>query len=108
MVNFLLLITSNFTFYTAKSTLYGGGGGEDRELRLCHFSYIFGPLPLDSHPSLRCSHLQVNQEDQKPKFNFQSVLKLNIIVHFLAFVLVGDPWFLIADLSALSSMLRNS
>ena len=47
------------------------------------------PLPPDSHPSLCCSCLQLNQEDQKPGFNFQTWPKLNILVHFLAFVLAG-------------------
>ena len=46
---------------------------------------LYAPLSPDSHPSLSCSRLQVNQEDQKPGFNFQTVLKLNILVHFLAF-----------------------
>ena len=46
-------------------------------------------MPLDSRPSLCCSSLQVNQEDQKLGFNFQTVLKLNIVVHFLALFLAG-------------------
>ena len=31
-----------------------------------------------------------SQEDQRPGFNFQTVLKLNFLVHFLAFVLAGE------------------
>ena len=51
--------------------------------------YFCAPLPPNSHPSLCCSRLQVNQEDQKTGFNFQPVPKLDILVHFLAFVLAG-------------------
>ena len=51
--------------------------------------YFCAPLPPYFCPSLGCSRLQVNQEDQKPRFNFQDVPKLNILVHFLAFVLAG-------------------
>ena len=50
-----------------------------------HLPYFYAPLSPDSHPSLSCSRLQVNQEDQKPWFNFQTMPKLNILVHFLAF-----------------------
>ena len=81
----------------------GGGGGGNRGVRVsrfpctfsrlpCTFSrlpYFCAPLPPDSRPSLCCFHLQVNQEDQKPGFNFQTVPKLNILVHFLVFVLAG-------------------
>ena len=50
-----------------------------------HLPYFYTLLSPDSHPSLCCSRLQVDQEDQKPGFNFQTVPKLNILVHFLAF-----------------------
>ena len=67
-------------------------GGGDRGVRVsrfpCTFSrlpYFCAPLPPDSRPSLCCSRLQVNQ----PGFNFQTVPKLNILVHFLVFVLAG-------------------
>ena len=66
--------------------------GGDRGVRVSRFPYTFSrlpyfcvPLPPDSHPSLCCSRLQVNQ----PGFNFQTVPKLNILVHFLVFVLAG-------------------
>ena len=49
--------------------------------------YVCAPLPPDPHPSLCCSRRQVNQEDKKPKFNFQTVPILNILVRFVAFVL---------------------
>ena len=49
-----------------------------------HLPYFYALLSPDSHPSLCFSHLQVNLEDQKPGFYFQTVPKLNIIVHFLA------------------------
>ena len=51
--------------------------------------YFCAPLPPDSRPLLCCSRLQVNQEDQKSGFNFQTEPKLNVLVHFLAFVLAG-------------------
>ena len=54
--------------------------------------YFCVPLLPDSRPSWCCFHLQVNQEDKKPGFNFQTVPKLNILVHFLAFFLAGDHW----------------
>ena len=60
--------------------------------RLPYFCALFPPYFC---PSLCCSRLQANQEDQKPRFNFQDVPKLNILVHFLAFVLAGGGhWFL--------------
>ena len=69
-----------------------GGGGETGGSKspasptmFSHLPYFYSPLSPDSQPSLCCSRLQVNQEDQKPGFNFQNVLKLNILVHFLAF-----------------------
>ena len=31
--------------------------------------------------------------DQKPGFNFQTVPKLNVLVHFLAFASARDHWF---------------
>ena len=31
--------------------------------------------------------------DQKPGFNFQTVPKLNVLVHFLAFASARDLWF---------------
>ena len=52
---------------------------------MSRFPYFYALLSPDSHPSWCCSRLQVNQEDQKPGFNFQTVPKLNILVHFLAF-----------------------
>ena len=70
----------------------GGQGGQSLLLPVPHSptSHTFcAPLSHDSHPSLCCSCLQVNQEDQKLRFNFQIVPKLNILVHFLAFVLAG-------------------
>ena len=65
----------------------GTGGSESPASRtmFSHLPYFYAPLSPDSYPSLCCSHLQVNQEDQKPGFNFQTVPKLNILVHFLAF-----------------------
>ena len=64
----------------------GGGGGGDRGVRVsrfpCTFSrlpYFCAPLPPDSRPSLCCSCLQVNQDDQKPGFNFQTVPKLKVV-----------------------------
>ena len=51
------------------------------------FPYFYTPLPHDPHPLLCCSRLQ---EDQRPGFNFQTVPKLNFLVHFLAFVLAGE------------------
>ena len=51
-----------------------------------HLPYFYTLLSPDSHPSLCCSRLQVNQEDQNQKNQkFQTVPKLNILVHFLAF-----------------------
>lgn len=82
-----------------KSLQVGRGGrpkGSEFPASRATFScltYFCAPLPPDSRPSLCCSRLKVNQEDQKLGFNFQTVLKLNILVHFLAFVLAGDPWF---------------
>ena len=67
------------------------GGSESPAFRTT-FSrppYFCAPLPPDYRPSLCCSRLQVNQEDQKPGFNFQTVPKLDILVRFLAFVLAG-------------------
>ena len=69
----------------------GTGGSESPAFRTT-FSrppYFCASLPPDSRPSLCCSRLQVNQEDQKPGFNFQTVPKLDILVRFLAFVLAG-------------------
>ena len=72
--------------------------GGDRGVRVSHFPYHVLPPPVVLCPFasrlppfivLLC--LQVNQEDQKPGFNFQTVPKLNIIVHLLAFVLAGGP-----------------
>ena len=65
----------------------GTGGSESPASRtmFSHLPYFYAPLSPDSHPSLCCSRLQVNQEDQKPGFNFQTVPKLNILIHFLAF-----------------------
>ena len=80
------------------TTLYsggGGGGGTGRSespasrTTFSRLPYFCAPLPPDSRPSLCCSRLQVNQEDQRPGFNFQTVPKLNILFHFLAFVLAG-------------------
>ena len=51
------------------------------------FPYFYTPLPHDPHPLLCCSRLQ---EDQRPGINFQTVPKLNFLVHFLAFVLAGE------------------
>ena len=51
--------------------------------------YFCAPLPPDSRPSLCCSRLQVNQEDQKSGVNFQTEPKLNVLVHFPTFVLAG-------------------
>ena len=64
----------------------GGTGG----FRVSRFPYYVLPppvrlCPFASLPSLCCFRLQVNQEDQKPGFNFQTVPKLNILVHYLAF-----------------------
>ena len=74
----------------------GGEGGETgasespaSHTTFSHLLYFCAPMPPNSHPSLCCSRLQVNQEDQKPGFNFQTVPKLNILVNFLAFVLAG-------------------
>ena len=70
----------------------GGQGGSESPASRTTFSrlpYFCAPLPPDSRPSLCYSRLQVNQEDQKPGFNFQTVPKLNILVHFLAFALAG-------------------
>ena len=66
---------------------WGDKGSESPASRtmFSHLPYFYATLSPDSHPSLCCSHLQVNQEDQKPGFNFQTVPKLNILVHFLAF-----------------------
>ena len=77
----------------------GGGGGTGRSessasrTTFYRLPYLCSPLPPDSHPSLCFSRLQVNQEDQKPGFNFQTVPKLNIVVHFLAFFWRGDHRF---------------
>ena len=86
-------------FWSAQIFVWGGGGGWDRgsespvsPTTFSRLPYFCAPLPPDSRPSLCCSRLQVNQEDQKPGFNFQTVPKLNILVHFLAFVLAGDHW----------------
>ena len=51
--------------------------------------YFCALLPPDSRPSLCSSRLQVNQVDQKSGFNFQTEPKLNVLVHFLAFILAG-------------------
>ena len=70
----------------------GRKGGQSLLLPVphCPTSHTFcAPLSHDSHPSLCCSCLQVNKEDQKLRFNFQIVPKLNILVHFLAFILAG-------------------
>ena len=67
----------------------GGGRSESPAPRTAfsRLPYVCAPLPPDPHPSLCCSRLQVNQEDKKPKFNFQTVPILNILVRFVAFVL---------------------
>ena len=78
-------------------TSVAGGGGNRGVTVFC------APLSHDSHPSLCCSRLQVNQEDQKPGFTFQTVPKRNILVYFLAFVWAGSTaqeitptvWFVI-------------
>ena len=70
----------------------GGQGGSESPASRTTFSrlpYVCAPLPPDSRPSLCCSRLQVNQEDQKLRFNFQTVPKINIRVHSPAFVLAG-------------------
>ena len=71
----------------------GGTGGSQSPASRTTFSrlpYFCAPLSHDSHPSLCCSRLQVNQEDQKPGFTFQTVPKRNILVYFLAFVWAGS------------------
>ena len=73
--------------------------GGDRGFRVSRSLYHVLPPPVVLCPFasrlppfivLLC--LQVNQEDQKPGFNFQTVHKLNIFVHFLAFVSAWDYW----------------
>ena len=54
------------------------GGGKTGEVRVSctTFScppYFCAPLPPDFHPSLCCSRLQVNQEDQKPGLTFKKI-----------------------------------
>ena len=71
---------------------WGRKGGSESPASRTAFSrlpYVCAPLPPDSHPSWCCSRLQVNQEDQKLRFNFQTVPKINIRVHSPAFVLAG-------------------
>ena len=54
----------------------GGGGGRGGSespaspTMFSHLPYFYALLSPDSHPPLCCSRLQVNQEDQKPRFNF--------------------------------------
>ena len=83
-----------------RNHISGGGGGKKGASESPRFPYHVLPPPVVLCPFasrlppfivLLC--LQVNQEDQKPGFNFQTVPKLDILVHFLAFVLVGDHWF---------------
>ena len=92
-----ILYNAPGNFWSAQIFVGGGGGtgGSESPVSPTTFSrlpYFCAPLPPDSRPSLCCFHLQVNQEDQKPGFNFQTVPKLNILVHFLAFLLAGDHW----------------
>ena len=53
----------------------GTGGSESPASRttFSHLPYFYALLSPDSHSSLCCSRLQVNQEDQKPRCNFQTV-----------------------------------
>ena len=53
-------------------------------------SYTFVPLCLPT-PTLHCV-APVFKLIKKPGFNFQTVPKLNIFVHFLAFVSAWDYW----------------
>ena len=70
----------------------GGTEGSESFASRTTFSrlpYFCAPLLTDSRPLLCYSRLQVNEEDQKPGFNFQTVPKLNVLVRFLAFVHVS-------------------
>ena len=56
------------------SALWGGGGRKKTwEVRVSCLPYFCAPLPPDSHPSLCCSRLQVNREDQKPGLTFKKI-----------------------------------
>ena len=64
-----------------------GRGGQSLPLPMPHSptSRTFAPLCLLT-PALHCVapiFSEVNQEDQKPWFNFPTVPKSNILVHFL-------------------------
>ena len=73
--------------------------GGDRGVRVSHFPYHVLPPPVVLCPFasrlppfivLLC--LKVNQEDQKPGFNFQTVQNLTLLFICWPLFWQGDPW----------------
>ena len=69
-------LSCDATFPYSALSVVGGEGNRRGRASCTTFSclpYFCAPLPSDSHPSLCCSRLQVNQEDQKPGLTFKKI-----------------------------------